>query len=1245
MEGTREAIIQEILDWLKKVTKSSSILWLRGPTGHGKTALESTIAEICKRDGVLIASFFFSRQIGNCSDGKFLFTTMAAQLIQAFPWTKRYIDKAIREDPHIFGKALETQMKVLIAEPIQRIATMTRVVDAVTFGWMSYPTLIVIDGLDECAGLDVQDEIIRIIGDMAQQLHLPLRFLIASRPEPNLCAAFEKLQSRLSKDSISTLLLTEDAPTRRDIQIYLERKFNELRVWHSYLSAEWPGLDVIMRLVDKASGQFVYAKTIIIYISSPDDRPEDRLDIILKMPDTPVGDAPYAPLDQFYLHIVRSVKHRREVLLILGQVILAKEMSNEEDILWSLSNSTSQRRIEVILNLRFGDIKRLLKSLHSVIDVGEDLKLLHASFQDFLLNPARSKDHFVNLPEARVMLGLVYIRAICTRSCMCVPYQLCCLHCTYFFTPLAKISTNPEPAGKFEPDLSHIHNTLQNNLGHSFSHRSKHTGDFDDVSDAIMISAFRSAVRLARYDHPYLPICLDALARSLSRLFECTGDLISISSAISAQQWVVQLTPDGHPDMPLRLSNLGNSFSQRFQQTGDVGDISETVSAHCKAVELTRNGHPDMPLRLSNLGNSLSLRFERTGDVSDILDALSAQQRAIQLTPVGHADMPLRLSSLGNSLSLRFERTGDIGDILDAISAQQRAVRLTPDGHLDMSRCLSNLGSSLSHRFERIGDVNDILEATLVQQRAVQLTPDGHPDMPRWLNNLGSSLLHRFGRTGDFSDLSEAIAVQQRAVELTVEGHPDMPRWLSNLGNSFSRRFQQTGDVSDISKAVSAHYKALQLTPNGPDMPLRLSNLGNSLSPRFEQTGDLSDIFDAISAQQKALQLTPDGHPDMPRRLNNLGNSLLLRFELAGNVGDIIDAISAQQRAVQLTPEGHADMPSRLNSLGDALVRRFEHTGNSLDLEKAIDIYRRCASIISPLTSIRLRAALRWAELSASRDPSESLRGYDTAICLFSRIACMDHTFQQRYAELINFPHITASAASAAFAQGDVQKALEWLEEGRCVVWNQLKQFRTSIDDLRAHDCFLAQWFLDLSRVLEYVPSLKSRYWEPMMLTESLQKSETLMYNAVKARDWALVLDKIRSLPGFCNFLKPLLASAILKNLPEDGPVVLINVHENRCDALALIPGSDTPLHIPLVHFTLKQASKLADRLQGHLSFYGHRGFRPAPKKSKSDLCHILQELWVCVVRPILDALAFPEGVSPIQVSKFEPVHLSDIIL
>jgi len=459
MEGTREAIIQEILDWLKKVTHSSSILWLQGPLGHGKTALEFTIAEICKREGLLIGSFFFSNRIANCRDGGLLFSTLAAQLIQAFPKTKRYIDKAIRNDPDIFNKSLETQMRALIVEPIQCIATMTRVIDTVTFGLKSYPTVIIIDGLDECANLGVQNEIIRIIGNLVLRLRLPLRFLIASRPEPNLCEAFEELQSRLSKDSLSTLLLTEDALTRRDIQIYFEGKFADLRAWHSDLPADWPGPDIILQLVDNASGQFFYATTVIAYICTRYHNPNNRLRSILKQSETPAGDVPYAPLDQLYSCVVRSVTRRMEVLEILGQLILAREMSNEEDILGSPSNSTSQSRMEVILNLRVGDANELLNRMHSVVDVGEDLKLRHASFCDFLLDPSRSKDFQVNLSDARRVLGLAYMRTICLPPCMYVYYWY--HHSTHIFTSSVAIFIDPEPANFFKPELSKLRKALQ----------------------------------------------------------------------------------------------------------------------------------------------------------------------------------------------------------------------------------------------------------------------------------------------------------------------------------------------------------------------------------------------------------------------------------------------------------------------------------------------------------------------------------------------------------------------------------------------------------------------------------------------------------------------------------------------------------------------------------------------------------------------------------------------------------------
>jgi len=418
MEETRMELSKELDDWERSKIDSATMMWVHGGVGTGKTALLLTFADLCRQCGRSVGAFFASNRFANCSDGNRIIATLAIQLMQAFPSTKKYINKAIRADPLLFSKGREEQMRVLIVEPIKQVATMARFLDAVTFGLKSYPTLIVIDGLDEVSGNEIQCDIIRIIGVAMKDIRLPLRFLVASRPEHHIHLAVSKLQSQLPDDRISVIDLNQDVLVHRDIRHYFTINFAEIRSMHPYLPADWLSLDVITYLLDRASGQFVFATTVISYFSSPDDRPDDRLKVILKVLETPAGDTPYSTLDQLYTHIVHSVpvKHRAEVLKILGQLIVIRDLTEQQDIFGVLSKSS---RIEQILGLRDGDVKRLLRTLHSVIDVGDDLKLLHASFPDFLLDPSRSMDFFVDIAECRTVLGLEYIRAICNPSCTC----------------------------------------------------------------------------------------------------------------------------------------------------------------------------------------------------------------------------------------------------------------------------------------------------------------------------------------------------------------------------------------------------------------------------------------------------------------------------------------------------------------------------------------------------------------------------------------------------------------------------------------------------------------------------------------------------------------------------------------------------------------------------------------------------------------------------------------------------------
>jgi len=191
------------------------------------------------------------------------------------------------------------------------------------------------------------------------------------------------------------------------------------------------------------------------------------------------------------------------------------------------------------------------------------------------------------------------------------------------------------------------------------------------------------------------------------------------------------------------------------------------------------------------------------------------------------------------------------------------------------------------------------------------------------------------------------------------------------------------------------------------------------------------------------------------------------------------------------------------------------------------------------------------------------------------------------------------------------------------------------VDDLRTHDHLLADRFLRVSRALESSGSRQES--TSLALDGTMSQKVTLEDEArthtMLARDWEQILQEIRNIPAFHNFLRPRSALDIMKFLPRDGPVVLINVHEDRCDALALIPGCDQPYHIPLDNLTHAYASVLRNRLHSYLSSRGcrmrevaDRATRPAPNPNanNSDIHNILHELWSRVTKPILDILAYP---------------------
>ncbi|KAJ7231539.1 TPR-like protein [Mycena rebaudengoi] len=824
-----------------------------------------------------------------------------------------------------------------------------------------------------------------------------------------------------------------------------------------------------------------------------------------------------------------------------------------------------------------------------------------------------------------------------------------------------------------------------NNLGSSLLGRFERLGGLDDLNQSVL--RLEAAVTLIPDGHPDKPSLLSNFGTSLLGHFERLGGLDDLNQSVLRLEAAVTLTPDGHPDKPSRLNNLGNSLLGRFERLGGLDDLNQSVLRKEAAVTLTPDGHPDKPSWLSNLGNSLLRRFKRLGGLYDLNQSVLRFEAAVTLTPDGHPDKPSWLSNLGNSLLCRFERLGGLDDLNQSVLRFEAAVTLTPDGHPDKPSQLSNLGNSLLGRFERLGHLDDLNQSVLRFEAAVTLTPDGHPDKPSRLNNLGNSLLGRFERLGGLDDLNQSVLRLEATVTLTPDGHPDKPSQLNNLGTSLLGRFERLGGLDDLNQSVLRFEASVTLTPDGhPDKPSRLSNLGNSLLGRFKRLGGLDDLNQSVLRFEVAVALIPDGHPDKPSLmsnlgnsllgrferldglddlnqsmahpdkpslLSNLGNSLLRRFERLGGLDDLNQSVLRFEAAVTLTPDGHPDRPSQLNNLGNSLHQRFERLHDPQDFQKLLLHYAAAACSTTGPASIRFLAATTWAKHAHTHEPSSELTAYATAIELLPELAWLGLSITDRHHHLSQAGQLVRDAASAAIAAHDYQKSVEWLDQGRSVIWGQLLNLRTPVDELRKSHPGLANQLVSLSTSLE-TSGTRSNAIADTIKPQSLDSTAEQSHAIALERNH--VLQQIRELPGFERFLlsKPI---SELSHAAKMGPVAILNISEYGCDALILRPGhADEVMHVPLSDFTLPEAQTLTKFLASIVGTPGRSdrlfGFQEGDMAPDDRLPHILSVLWLKIVHPILDALALTTPVSqdleriwwcPTGLLAFLPIHAAGL--
>ncbi|RXW19596.1 hypothetical protein EST38_g6258 [Candolleomyces aberdarensis] len=423
---TRVAVQDDLYGWIVDGDGGSEpprkIKWVTGPAGTGKTAVMGSLAERCAPGGLLAATFFFaswSVSIGRRRKTAFI-ATIAHQLAQHQEDLNNAISDAIERNPGVFDKNLQVQMEVLVLAPLREIA-----------GRPDRPVLrgaIIIDGLDECEAEQYHDtasaasrgtkpgrtnaqdqlEILQVLRTASSDPSFPFRIVIASRPERVFREFFDPESNHASFSP--KLDLHEDYNAEADIALFLKAHLNRIRRRYN-LSSSWPPPETIETLVENASGQFIYAATVIRFLDeSPHAPPDAQLRSILEMRTTPTSN-PLEQLDALYSHIISSsptpafsVRWIRAIIMLGGWV--------------SIMHTRHASHVNVLLQTESGEAEHLLGALHSLVRIPPpsdqdttQYNIYHKSFTDFLKDPNRCGDLFVDDSDIGVFLWDRFVRA------------------------------------------------------------------------------------------------------------------------------------------------------------------------------------------------------------------------------------------------------------------------------------------------------------------------------------------------------------------------------------------------------------------------------------------------------------------------------------------------------------------------------------------------------------------------------------------------------------------------------------------------------------------------------------------------------------------------------------------------------------------------------------------------------------------------------------------------------------------
>jgi CHAT domain-containing protein len=284
---------------------------------------------------------------------------------------------------------------------------------------------------------------------------------------------------------------------------------------------------------------------------------------------------------------------------------------------------------------------------------------------------------------------------------------------------------------------------------------------------------------------------------------------------------------------------------------------------------------------------------------------------------------------------------------------------------------------------------------------------------------------------------------------------------------------------------------------------------------------------------------------------------------------------------------------------------------------KSVSMFENAFQDESATTSERLSIAWWWATFARAWDhPTATLAYQNTLSALqlaFTGVFAIERQ-SSTIGRLGSKIHIPLEYASYQIEKGQLELAVETIEQGKTLIWSEIYGLRTSAGRLRTVNPNLADRLATVNASILDRRAVGSRLDEEEDYEHIDTFSPTFKEQRRLLHERQEIVAGIKALPGFENFMEAV-RFGTLQNAASRGPIIVINHCHWRCDILIVLRDSP-PSHIPTAEGFYERANTLASTLLD-----ARRKYAVESELYQQELRSILKELFERVGQPVLNKL------------------------